>query len=186
MNEWVSEWVTRAGIELLNILGFQLNPQQSHRPLPRSNHPCLAWTHSKLTKLCRPAEPSSILTNLFLFQRLVLEIFYNFTSDCLWNLDWSNKADWLWFVLLILDSISDDINPHSPHNTKIHTITLIQAFPGFLALLAPTGALVLMMVYYIYMFKCTVNCTFDRANPDYGNTRCQFCLRVHRTLFWSN
>ena len=37
-----------------------------------------------------------------------------------------------------------------------------------------------------YMFKCTVNRTFDRANPDYGNTRCQFFLRVHRTLFWTN
>ena len=35
-------------------------------------------------------------------------------------------------------------------------------------------------------FKCTVNRTFDRANPDYGNTRCQIFLRVHRTLFWSN
>ena len=35
-------------------------------------------------------------------------------------------------------------------------------------------------------FKCTVNRTFDRANPDYGNTRCQFCLRVHRTQFWTN
>ena len=22
------------------------------------------------------------------------------------------------------------------------------------------------------MFKCTVNRTFDRTNPDYGNTRC--------------
>ena len=59
---------------------------------------------------------SSKLANYFLFQLVVLEIFYNFNSDCLWNLDWSNKADWLWFVLLILDSISDDINPHSPHN----------------------------------------------------------------------
>ena len=29
-----------------------------------------------------------------------------------------------------------------------------------------------------YMFKCTVNRIFDRANPDYGNTRCQFFLRV--------
>ena len=29
-----------------------------------------------------------------------------------------------------------------------------------------------------YMFKCTVNCTFDRANPEYEHTRCQFFLRV--------
>ena len=36
------------------------------------------------------------------------------------------------------------------------------------------------------MFKCTVNRTFDRANPDYGNKRCQFFSRVHRTLFWTN
>ena len=80
------------------------------------------------------------------------------------------------------------------------------------SLLAPTGALVVapLPLFHItsslsskslynlltllinlahlcmYMFKCTVNCTFDRANPDYGNTRCQFFLRVHRTLFWSN
>ena len=42
------------------------------------------------------------------------------------------------------------------------------------------------LLFLSLMFKCTVNRTFDRANPDYGNTRCQFLLRVHRTLFWSN
>ena len=35
------------------------------------------------------------------------------------------------------------------------------------------------------MFKCTVNRTFDPANPEYGHTRRQFFLGLHRTLFWS-
>ena len=38
----------------------------------------------------------------------------------------------------------------------------------------------------VLMFKCTINRTFDCANPEYGNTRCQFFLGVQRTLFWSN
>ena len=37
-----------------------------------------------------------------------------------------------------------------------------------------------------HMFKCTVNRTFDRANPEYGNICQQFFGGVHRTLFWSD
>ena len=33
------------------------------------------------------------------------------------------------------------------------------------------------------MFKCTVNRTFDHANPEYGNTRRQFFLRVHSRVY---
>ena len=40
--------------------------------------------------------------------------------------------------------------------------------------------------WQLYTFKCTINRTFDRANPEYGNTRCQFFWGVQRTLFWSN
>ena len=44
-------------------------------------------------------------------------------------------------------------------------------------------AITVTMNQLLHMFKCTINRTFDRANPEYGNTRRQFFWGVHRTLF---
>ena len=122
---------------------------------------------------CLDRAPSLKAQLFFLFQRVVLETFSTISVPIAAIVEFRlEQQSWLWFVLLIPDSISDDINPHSPHNTKIHTITLIQAFPGFLALLAPTGALVVMMVYYTYIYQPTFS--------DFHSVHwCNWCYKCH-------